>query len=155
MAKKSFLAGLNYQPQNVQRALSIIAARIRNSPDDDEEATTALDTLRQAFDASAGMDNKELTRLASFDKWSEESYLPDLMNTLSEQITDYASATRAVDALDIAWFAGLPVSNEGKQTLAALLLRLTKQYAKNYNSFWQALVDGNTETLGDVSFNII
>lgn len=155
MSEKNFLASLKNNPESINRALSILAARIRNSPGDAEEANNALDTLRQAFDSELGLDDVERTRLASYDKWSEENYLPDLLDKLTAQITDFASASRAVAAFDIAWFASLPVSNEGKQTLAANLLQLTRQYAGNYNSFWQTLVDGNTDTLGDVSFNIL
>jgi len=156
MPLKDFLSRLDAQPNNVNRALRIIAARLRNTPisdDDEEEIVGALDNLRQ--NVQPDLTSREKIRLASFELHSEQEYLPGLLEKMENLIGDYAGARAAVDSFGIKWFATLPLSNTGKQTLAATLIKLCKKYCGDFNPFWKALVDGDSGVLEQVSFDII
>lgn len=154
MLQNNFLADLDDSKSNMARALRILSARLRNSPADDEETQQALDTLQTGIE-EIDFGDQERIRLASFDRWSELYYLPDLLLKLSSQIINYASAVRAITSLDKNWFISLPLSDQAKQSLAGTLLNLTKQYCGDYNSFWESLVAGNPGTMSAVSFDII
>lgn len=149
---KKFLRNLNgSDPESIARAFKIVNAdgRMDNAPldgDDDDDDTGLLDTGDTLTDV-------ERVRLASFELWADKR-LQGLIDQLTTKISDINTATAAVTGFDIKWFQQLPFSNEGKQKIAATLIRLTDQYNTLGNTFWESLVDGNSDALNAVSFNI-
>ena len=138
------------------RRLGNFAARIRNSPtddDDDDDAVSEQDNPLRDNDDNA-MTDQERTRLASFEQWSDENLLPQFINTVTADIHDFASAQRALDYYNISWFTRQPLSNEGKQQLAAAIISRASEYLKNFNEFWRTLADGDATALSEVSFNL-
>lgn len=156
---KNFLANLNGDdPASVARAMQSLSAKIRNSPvldGDNENVETDDNNYMENFSNDAQLGNLERDRLASFEQWSDENLLPELLDKINSGIYDFSSATLALEAYNINWFRQQPLSNSGKQQVAGTILRLVQQYSKAINNFWQALVDNDTQALAEVSFNIV
>ena len=144
------LATLNSSDDSIHRALRILAVKFRNS--DDDEAIEAIKTISESVNPT--FNEKMRSRLASFENYCDREQLEPLLAKLTDQMTTFAGAMAAIEGFDIKWFRELAMSNSAKQQIAGTLIKLCQQYAHGSNDFWQKLVDGDSEILYDVSFDL-
>ena len=138
--------------QGIKNSLKILAAKLRNDNEEDEDAAEALKQVADSLNDYSNQDI-QMDRLNSYEYYLDRQ-LPDFLNRLQSKINDNVSALQAINGFNIEYFRNIPMSQSAKQQIAATLCNLTQQYIQYENTFWRSITDGNVEVLDLVSFHI-